>query len=266
VSPTLPQTVPPALAPQLSSPDLWAQLLEADVIYVGEIHDRPAEHQAQLRLVQALHQANPQMVLGLEMFQRPFQSAIAAYLAQEITEAELQAQTEYADRWGYPWEFYGPLLRFAQQVGMPVAALNAPSEVTRRVARGGLAAITKADRPYVPDPATITTKDPAYRDWLRDIFREVHGEGHGEGHGGKGFNFEYFVAAQAVWDETMAAAIVELRQTHPDRPVIVLAGRGHVVPPGAIPSRVQRRSSQPLRQQALIYELPQATWQPVPVP
>jgi hypothetical protein len=104
--------------------DTFAALQTADVVYLGERHDSAADHAAQLEIIEALHAENPDLAIALEMFQRPFQPVIDRYLAGEITEAELVAQTEYLERWGFPWEFYAPFLRFAQANELPVLALE----------------------------------------------------------------------------------------------------------------------------------------------
>ena len=106
--------------------ETFEALRTADVVYLGERHDSAADHAAQLTIIEGLYAENPDMAIALEMFQRPFQPAIDRYLAGEISEEELVAQTEYLERWGFPWEFYAPFLRFAQENELPVLALNAP--------------------------------------------------------------------------------------------------------------------------------------------
>ena len=61
---------------------------------------------------------------------------------------------DYQRRWGYDWELYAPILRFARAERIPVLALNTPSEVTRKVARTGLNQLSFAERQWIPPIST----------------------------------------------------------------------------------------------------------------
>jgi uncharacterized iron-regulated protein len=130
---------------QVSFSQWIKKIAQAQVIYLGETHDRPSDHQAQIAIIQALYQEKKQLALGLEMVQRPFQSVIDAYLAGQLTEVEFQSQSEYRQRWGYDWSFYAPILRFAKEHQLPTLALNTPTEITRKVAQQGLESLTATD-------------------------------------------------------------------------------------------------------------------------
>jgi uncharacterized iron-regulated protein len=210
-------------------------LAQADVIYLGETHDRPDDHQAQLEMIQALHRLRPTLTIGMEMFQRPYQSVLDRYLAGVLTEAELQDQTQYAKRWGYNWEFYAPILQFAKANKLPVIALNTPTEVTRKTARTGLESLTLADRRFIPPLSAIVLGPDAYRDRLQKTYAESH---HGQG---TSINVERFFQAQVLWDETMAERIAQTLQQRPKMLVVVLVGQGHILYGDGIPARVARR-------------------------
>lgn len=225
-------------------------LLEADVVYLGERHDSAADHRAQLEIIQRLQAENVQVAIALEMFQRPFQPVIDRYLAGEITEADLVAQTEYEQRWGFPWEFYAPILRLAQEQGLPVLALNAPSEVVRQVARQGLDSLEGDDFRYIPPLEDIDTTNEAYQAFVFSAFG-AHGA-HGD------MDFDNFFTAQVLWDETMAETIAAFRQENPDYQVVVLAGQGHVVYGYGIPERVSRRLESSLNQHIVLLNPPEA--------
>lgn len=212
------------------------QLRQSRVIYLGETHDSEADHRAQLEIIRSLHQQNPKIAIGMEMFQRPFQSGLDSYLAGASTETMLREFTEYDQRWGFPWEFYSPMINFAKQNQLPVVALNTPTEVTRKVARQGLESLTEADKRYIPPIAEIRAEPGRYRDRLQELFNSFHsGKGNSRG-------FERFFQAQVLWDETMADAIVQFLNQNPDRQMIVLVGQGHIVYGEGIPDRVARRT------------------------
>ena len=227
----------------------FQRLLNSDVVYLGEQHDSVADHAAQLEIIEAIYAENPDIAIGLEMFQRPFQPVIDRYLAGEISEAELVEQSEYEQRWGFPWEYYAPILRFAQTHQLPVLALNAPGEVVRQVAREGLDSLEDEDFRDIPPLAEIDTSNTDYQDFVRVAFGS-HGS-HGN------FNFENFFAAQVVWDETMAMSIADFRQAQPDTQVVVLAGQGHVIYGYGIPDRVARRLGDSLQQTKVLLNFPE---------
>lgn len=218
---------------------LLQELAQANVVYLGETHDSPADHQAQLEIIQALHRQNPKLAIGLEMFQRPYQGVLDRYLAGKLTETELQQQSQYEKRWGFPWEYYAPILRYAKANQLPLIALNTPTEVTRKVARQGLASLTLADKQSIPPASEIRTDNPAYRQFMRQIYDETHGEM------GNSQNFERFFLAQVLWDETMAERIAQFWQMNPKTQMVVLVGQGHVVYGYGIPDRVVRRLTHP---------------------
>ena len=227
-------------------------LAKAEVVYLAETHDRPEDHQAQLYILQELHRLRPNLAIALEMFQRPYQPAIDRYLAGDLSEMELQSETQYQKRWGYPWEFYIPILRFAKQKKLPVVALNTPTEITRKVSRTGLDSLTLAEQQWIPPKSAIRLEPAAYRDRIRQIYDEIHSGS------GNSANFEKFFLAQVLWDETMADRIASTLQKRPDRLIVVLVGQGHVLYGDGIPNRVARRAGtngflrRPLQQRSLL--------------
>ncbi len=211
------------------------QLSQANVIYLGETHDRLADHHVQAEIITAIFQEKQEIALGLEMFQRPFQEVLDRYIAGNLTEVELQQQSEYAQRWGFPWSFYAPVLRFAKEHQLPVLALNTPSEVTHKVARQGLESLADPDLTYIPPLEQIDLTNQAYRQRLAEIF-QAHHQGQSNS-----LDFDKFFQAQVLWDETMAAVIADYVQKNPDQTLIILVGQGHLHYGDGIPDRVARR-------------------------
>lgn len=209
------------------------KMADASVVYLGETHNSKADHAAQLEIIEALSAQND-IAIALEMFQRPFQPVLDAYLAGEITEAELVAQSEYETRWGFDWEFYAPIVRYAQNNQIPLIALNTPSEITRQVASEGLESLNGQDFQFVPSIDEIDLSNQAYRELLQTVF-SAHGA-HGNSDG-----FENFFAAQVLWDETMADGVARQLSAEPDRQIVAIVGEGHVGYGHGIPDRVRRR-------------------------
>lgn len=221
---------------QLTQQQILQELEKANIVYLGETHNRPEDHQAQLEILRALYRSRPKIAIAMEMFQRPAQGILDQYLAGKITEAQLVEQTEYKERWGFPWEYYAPLLRFAKTHHLPVLALNTPTEVTHQVARGGLESLSPEERKYIPPLSEIRLDNAEYRKMIQEIYEQHHQAGHGNS-----TSFERFFTAQVLWDETMAEKIAEFLKANPDYQVVVLAGQAHIIYSYGIPSRVARR-------------------------
>ncbi|MEM1366936.1 MAG: ChaN family lipoprotein [Cyanobacteria bacterium P01_H01_bin.15] len=241
-------------SPPLSNEQILSKLSRADIIYLGEVHDSEADHQAQLEIVLGLYRQNQDLAIGFEMFQRPFQPFLDRYLAGEIDEATLIKSTEYEERWGFGWEFYAPMIRFARAHKLSLLALNTPREITRKVSKNGIDSLSGSDFRYIPPREDIDLGESAYRDRVKGIFEGHMGMGNADG-------FERFWAAQVLWDETMADAIAEFHQTNPDTQIIVLTGRFHVQYGEGIPSRVARRLGTDVKQEIVLFgEEPDESW------
>jgi uncharacterized iron-regulated protein len=201
------------------------------VVFIGEYHDRYDHHLNQTRIIRYLHEKDAQLVIALEMFQQPFQPALDAYVAGRLSERQLLEKTEYLQRWGFDYRLYRPILRYAKQHGIPLLALNIPSEITRKVAHSGLVSLTKKERFWVPQE--MDTSNAAYRRRLKGVFAQHAGFAHGD--------FENFFAAQLLWDEAMASQAAGYLEEHPQQRMVVLAGNGHLAFGAGIAQRLQRR-------------------------
>lgn len=208
-----------------------AQLAEKRLVYVGESHDRYDHHLNQLALIERLHARWPDLAIGVEFFQQPFQPHLDAYVRGEIDTTEMLARTEYYRRWQYDFRLYAPILAYARERGIPVIALNVPTELTSKVGQTGLESLTPEERAALPKD--IDRSDAAYRARLERVFRQHAGA--------EKRDFERFVDVQLLWDEGMAARAVEYLKANPSRRMVVLAGTGHLAYGAGIPSRVQRR-------------------------
>jgi uncharacterized iron-regulated protein len=229
--------------PAINTQDI-SKIQQHDVVYLGENHDSLTAHQQQLEIITQLQAKlagdEKYLAIALEMFQRPFQPLLDRYLAGTITEEQLRAQIEYDTRWGYDWEFYAPILRFAQAQQIPLIALNTPSEITQKVATSGIDSLADQDWRYIPPRPQIELDNPEYRQRITEIYQS-----HAAQRQGNSTDAENFFAAQVLWDETMAEAIASYYQNHPNSQIIVLVGKAHVTDDYAIPDRVNRRINDP---------------------
>lgn len=206
------------------------KLDNARVVLVGETHTRYDHHLVQLEILKHLYQKSPNLALGVEWFQQPFQQYLDDYIAGDITEKEMLRLTEYFSRWRYNYRHYQPILQFARENRIPVIALNASRELIKMLAD------TEFDD--LPDelkaqlPGSYDWSDKAYEKRIRDVY-ELHPEYNGE--------FENFLRSQLTWDESMAERAAKYLQENPDARMLVLAGSGHIMFGSGIPNRIQRR-------------------------
>jgi uncharacterized iron-regulated protein len=223
----------------------------AKIIYLGEIHNSTTDHADQLAILEYLYQqkskAKPPLAIGLEMFQKPYQPIINQYLAGKISEEQLVEQTEYKKRWGWPWENYAPLLRFAKAHQLPVIALNTPTEVLRKVAKGGLESLQPTDFQYIPPATEIDKSNLTYRDLILGSYKQ-----HKVQAVATSPDFDRFYTAQLLWDETMAATASEFYQQRPQTQLVVIAGQAHIRYGYGIPDRVARRLGKNMLKKSVI--------------
>lgn len=207
-----------------------AQSGDARVVLVGETHDRYDHHLVQLEILKHLYQTSPNIVLGVEWFQQPFQKHLDEYIAGEITEKEMLHRTDYFNRWRYDYRLYRPILQFAHEHKIPIIALNASKELMSALSKTGADDLSPVLKAQLPTSYDRSDKD--YEKRLQEMF-ELHPEYTGK--------FEDFVRAQLTWDESMAEQAVEYLQQHPDARMLVLAGTGHIEFGSGIPNRIKRR-------------------------
>lgn len=213
---------------------LFGELSRARFVVVGESHDDPFHHEVELSVYRGVATSRDAgaVLLGMEMFQRPFQGPLDEYVAKNIDQDTMLAQTEWEKRWKFPVEFYAPLWKFARENGWKVVALNAPRELTRRLSKVGVDGLNDAERAQLPE---LDLQNAAHKNWVKEVFAS-HGMSTDDD------TFENFYAAQVLWDETMAQAAVEAMDGRSgDDAMVIVAGSGHVMNRWGIPSRIERR-------------------------
>jgi uncharacterized iron-regulated protein len=206
------------------------KLADRRVVLVGETHTRYDHHLQQLAILRGLHARHPDIALGVEWFQRPAQPHLDDFVAGRISEAEMLDRTGYFDRWRFDYRLYRPVIRYAQEHGIPIVALNAEAELTDRISAVGLDGLSAEEKAKVP---AIDRSDTAYAEHLRQFFAQHPG--------GEKRSFDRFLDVQLTWDETMADTAARHLESHPGRRMVLMAGSGHIAYGWGIPKRLQRR-------------------------
>ena len=229
-----PKAVKPSELPTLDR--IIPELAAHRVIYIGERHDQFAHHINQLLVIKKLHERGVKLAVGMEMFKKPFQQVIDDYLAGKMDERQFLQASHYFSEWGYNYHLYKPIIDYLKQNDIPLLALNLEGGITSRVAREGLDGLKADDRKSLPEALDFTNKQ--YRDHLKEVFA-LHGDQE------EIDEFDYFLQAQVLWDESMADAAHTFLRSAPGRTLVVLAGNGHLKYKYGIPDRLFRRNQEP---------------------
>jgi uncharacterized iron-regulated protein len=210
------------------------RLSAARLVCVGETHDSDLHHRVQMQIIRALFARDKRLGVGMEMFQRPYQKAIDRYLAGKTKEEQFLADSEYKKRWGYDWSLYRPIVEFCRTNKLPLAALNAPRELTRRISKVGFNKLTDDEKKQV---GKVDFRVKAHRAHHFERLARMHGKSKAPRD-----MKERMYQVMAVWDEYMADSAANFVKERKVRRLVVLAGSGHILGGFGIPDRAARRT------------------------
>ncbi len=213
-----------------------AVIWKSDVVYVGETHDQPADHEAQLEALKAMRIARgSRIAVGFEMLDQTLQPVLDDYAAGRITQEEFLKRVDWKKAWGFDFALYKPLFDFIAAHKLRALALNVPRGTVAKIARAGLASLTPDEKSYLPEPVEIS-KNKRYNEYLKASFA-----GHGDNPMAKMFTLDNYLASMAAWNEGMGARVADFAAANPGWSVLVIAGNGHVIYNAAIPASVKAR-------------------------
>jgi uncharacterized iron-regulated protein len=217
---------------QTSPAELFGLLEESSLVYIGESHDNEVHHEIQAEILEGLMRRAPgRVALGMEMFQRPYQKHLDAFIAGDIDESKMLELTDYEKRWGFDFAFYRPLMQMAASQGSAVLALNASRELTKRVKEVGFDGLNEAEAAMIPP--SVLERDERHFKMFADVMSSAHAEL-------KGAQLERFYRVQVVWDGVMADSVVRGLEARPSIEVmVVIAGAFHVKERLGIPRHVE---------------------------
>ncbi|MBI5676021.1 MAG: ChaN family lipoprotein [Nitrospirae bacterium] len=204
------------------------------IIYVGELHDVFTHHAVQLDIIKGLYKKNKKLVIGMEMFQRPFQKTLDDYIAERIDEKEFLKRSEYFKRWSFDYNLYKPILDFSRVNKIPIVGLNMEREIVDKVSEKGMDSLTDEEKKAVPSEMDYSNEK--YRERINRAFK-IHKDW-------KEKKFYNFYQSQIIWDETMSQSIDAFLRKNPDYQFVVIAGQGHLEYGTGIPGRTYRRNKE----------------------
>ncbi len=202
------------------------------IVYVGENHDNYAHHAVQLEFIKELSKSGMPIAIGMEMFQKPFQSVLDDFINGAIDQKTFLKKTEYFKRWVFDYDLYKPILDYARDNRIPVIALNIEKEIVDQVSKNGIDTLPPDFKAKVPTEMDFS--DEPYKNRLKKVFMAHDSL--------KEKNFDFFYQSQILWDESMSQSIADYLSAHPDRRMVVLAGSGHLTYGVGIPKRTARRA------------------------
>jgi len=192
---------------------LLEDLRQAQVIFMGEFHDHPGHHQAQLAIINALDNDQAPLAIGLEMFRKESQKELDQWVNNDIPLHKFI--DTYNDNWSM-WPLYQDIFLHARQNRIKMLGLNISRNITSKVSTSGFKSLSEEQRQLLGNVQCVVNKE--YNRFIRQAMG---------GFGGHGDNFLYFCEAQLLWDTMMARHLVEFLKENENYRVVVLAGSGH---------------------------------------
>jgi len=207
------------------------EISNADIVFVGEVHDEQAHHDMELRIIRSFHEAGTPLSVGLEMFRSDSQQDLNSWVSGSSSLE--QFLSSYYDNWRQPWPAYRGIFLYAREHQIPLVGLNIPADITTAVARRGFIALNAKQKQKLP-PGISCNIDPTYMQFIRQAYAD-HAQREDK-------RFLNFCEAQMVWDKSMAWKLIENHKKYPSITTIVLSGVGHAWKRG-IPEQVAQQSS-----------------------
>ncbi|MEK2688823.1 ChaN family lipoprotein [Bdellovibrio sp. GT3] len=103
--------------------ELWDQIADSQVVLMGDFHALHQSQKAQLRVLRNIPKNRP-LVLAVEFFDAADQLKIDKFMSGKMSEKDFLKSIQWEAKWGFPWEHYRPILRYAQKNKIPVFGLN----------------------------------------------------------------------------------------------------------------------------------------------
>lgn len=227
----------------VSFDQMIAEMSGSRFIYIGESHNNMHMHEIQREITEALYNQNPDLAIGMEMFDVTRQEVLNKWGLGILTEKEFIQESEWYVAWNFNFNYYKPLFDLAKSKKIPVHALNAPRKIISKIRMLGWDALEPDEKNIVPEP-DLTHQD--HRILMKEVFSNIDMPEAMKGRGAAEMMFEGLYRAQSAWDEVMARNTVEAEQIENSR-VVVLAGYGHLSYNLGINRRVYERTQQPYK-------------------
>ena len=206
----------------LSFEEMAQEMMKSHFIYVGETHNSLAIHEIQLKVIQALHQRDKNLIIGLEMLPVSSQEVLNKWSFGILTTEEFLRESRWYEHWNLNFSFYEKIFQFAKENRIPLYALNASRDLIHKIRMQGWEALSHEEKGIIPRP---DLSNQEHRILIRTIFESTSIPHEMKGKGLE-MAFEGLYRAQSAWDEVMAHNADRAAKKEEKR-MIVLAGAGH---------------------------------------
>ncbi|BCS88931.1 ChaN family lipoprotein [Pseudodesulfovibrio sediminis] len=217
---------------RLAAQDVVDMAASYDYVLIGEGHRNVWDHKIQQQLLSGLSSDGKGVALGLEMVAVDMQPVLNDFAKGLVEPEALSEELEWPERWGYSFSMFKDLFVIARRNSVPIAGLNMPSAVTRKISREGRESLTEEEAALLP--ATIVPPSSEQRETLDAVFALHETKDMDDP-----VQRERFYLVQSLWDSKMAEEAVRLRREF-DWPVLIIAGAGHVEQEWGIAMRLRQ--------------------------
>ena len=134
----------------VSFDELMADVRTARVVYVGEMHTSARHHEIQLKVIRALHDEGIRLAVGMEMFDRSYQTVLDLWAAGGLDEEAFLRRTHWYANWRFDYGLYRSILDYIRTEQIPLVALNVPFSIPPKIRVGGTEYLTEYEKGYLP--------------------------------------------------------------------------------------------------------------------
>jgi uncharacterized iron-regulated protein len=212
---------------------LVAQIPRGSIIILSEVHNLLDHHQNHTLFLNALIEERSAPVhVALEFLSWPDQHHVEAYRMGQIDAQEFKERVSFgAD---FPW--YNDKILLAFQNESKVFAVNSPRNLSMKIARGGIEALSDEERAFLPPNFTLGNERYKAR------FVEVMTGG---AHPLPPEALERYFIAQSLWDDSMAWKLIQAREQHRGEDIVMIVGDFHAIYGGGLKDRLVSRGVDP---------------------
>ena len=215
----------------VSFEDMLKDLETRRVIFVGETHTSREDHKIQLAVIQGINEKNPDLVIGMEMFDHSYQGVLDQWSAGKLDQKAFLQKVHWYANWRFDFSLYQEIMDFIKTNHLRLVGLNVPNYIPPRIREGGIESLRDDEKKHLPQQIDLTIS--AHREYVQKIFENHKHHFRGD------VEFENFYAAQCVWEDAMAEAVGDNLN---NSVMVVLAGNGHIQYKYGIPDRTYKRT------------------------
>jgi len=212
---------------RVSLNDALQDVQHGDILILGEIHGQMKVADYQMQVLETLKYNGLSVSIGMEFFDYTDQYFVDKYRFRELSEEEFLYQVKWGQ--GFPFSAYKRQIHFPKACGLTTLALNAPRQITSKIAKNGLNSLQENERNLLPTDFTLGNS--AYFERFKS---EMGGHVPAE-------KIENYFAAQSAWDDTMAWRASSHLLAHPDQVLVIIVGEFHSQYGGGLPDRLKAR-------------------------